>query len=471
MYKIKFRICLKEVSALFFLWMFLSISFYSNAQTKTGILRGNITDGSSSRPLYGVSVSTDSLTYDSASYFNGQYSISLNKGSNKVFFRIPGYEGKLITGIEIKSNETHYLDIELFPDGQRQATENDSVSVTDASFQGKLISNTYAREKKNSLYNPHNRSFFIHDKIDAPAIQPGTDRNTLQLLRRLNGVSVFNNYRRGNIQSINIAGFGDRYNQLLINGTNFNSFDPVSRAFPLSLLPSEAIEHVSVQTASNGSLPADFAGGTINIQTKDIPDRNFFYVQAGAGFSDETGGKTFLGDKRSDLEFLALPGSHRDLPEEFPTTRSLSNLGQKNIQEQVYFSKLLKNNLEPIDQGSAGPDERVLIGFGKVIKKKSGVKVGIVGYLNQQRTERIDETTVQVFPDITANPFPFNGATKLIRSQSDDINYRYSSQLSGVLNAAVVSGYNKFSFKNFLGAIFDNNYTLRSNVSKPDEDT
>src|SRR6202007_3033897 len=99
-----------------------------------------------------------------------------------------------------------------------------------------------------------------------------------QILKRLNGVVLQNAVAGSDLQSSNIFGLGERYNQLLFNGAPLNSFNPLGRMYSLDILPAEAIEYVAVQKLANSSIPADFAGGTILVKTRDLPDKNFLYL-------------------------------------------------------------------------------------------------------------------------------------------------------------------------------------------------
>jgi len=292
------------------------------------------------------------------------------------------------------------------------------------------------------------------DRLSKQHVQPGTDKDGAQLLKRLNGVILENKAGSARLSSLNVYGLGARYNQVLFNDAPLTSLNPIKRSYPFDFIPIEAIEEVSVQRAGNPAIPADVAGGTVSIRLKDMPDENFFYIRAGAGLSDATNGKDFYSDKRGSLEWLSFPGSIRDLPGSFPTTQSQFSLDQLNTQEQVSLSRQLKNNLAPINHGAAAPDEKILLGFGKNIPLKEGTKIGIIALLNQQGATRIDESTVQ-----------------LTHAHSNDVNYRQSSQLGAVLNASVLFGKNKIAWKNLFSHQFNNTYTRRSQLLKPDEDS
>jgi TonB-dependent receptor len=315
--------------------------------------------------------------------------------------------------------------------------------------------------------------FVPYDSLAPGKIQPGLDKDGTQLLKRLNGIVVQDNPRStGTLQSLNLFGMGERYSQVLVNGSNLPSGDPTSRSFPLSFFPPEIIETVSIHKIGNPSLPGDFAGGTVAITTKKFPDRNFFYLLSGIGASDKTLGENFYGDKRSSLEWLSFPGTSRNLPVDFPTTRSQFSLSQKNPQEQVDLSKQLKNNLAPFFHGPSGLNHRLMLGFGRNYKMKKGEKIGFFAFVNHQKQERIEEMKAQAAPQVRDNPYPFANASKvLINSFSDNISYQYVSQLNAALNATIEFGRNTISLKSIFGNQVQNNFTERSRLSKPDEDS
>lgn len=311
----------------------------------------------------------------------------------------------------------------------------------------------------------------IIDSLPEKSIQPGTDKDGAQLLQRLNGVIVENKGGSDHLSTLNVFGFGGRYNQVLLNGAPMTSFSPADRAYPLDFIPVEAITAAGVQRPGDPALPADYFGGTVSIGTRDMPDKDFLFVRAGGGFSDATIGKDFYTDKQNTWEWLSFPGSIRNLPGAFPDTRARIGLSQLNPQMQVYVSRFLKNNLAPV-RHTGRPDDRVVSGWGKLITFKKGEKLGIVAYLSHQGSERTDEATVQTAPDIAANPYPFaDGSKPLIQSLANDVRYRYASQLSAILNASLLYGKNKISIRNSFGHLFTNTFTRRSQVFKPGEDS
>ncbi len=455
-------------SSLLFLLLFAGSA---DAQSPDGFIKGRVIDGTTGKSLPGVVVQKEGSAVSVVTAVDGGYIIALKKGKQTLLYKNTGYQTKAVAECIVVVGGNSYLDVTLFPFVKDERTTlkkravNDSVALRDA-----IIHTSFYSENSFTAARSQTRQGVLFSAIAKKNIGEGTDRNGVQLVKRLPGV-VVQDYAGNNLQSLTISGMGDRYNQVLFNGVLLNSFDPVSKAYPLDMLPSDAYGEVKLHTIADGSFSGDFAGGTAEIKTKDLPDQQFFYVQAGGAFSDDTRGINFLNDRKGNTQWLGFPGSTRDLPSAFPTPKSMASFNGKNAQEQVYLSRQLKNNLAPVNYGNPKPDEQLTLGFGKIIKLKQNRKIGILGYLSQSKRQLVDESVAQVSPDVTNNSFPFNSATELIPTQANDINYRYLSQLAGLLNATLSYGLNMISLKNYFGGQFNNVYTQRTQVYKADEDS
>ncbi|MDN3656778.1 carboxypeptidase-like regulatory domain-containing protein [Ferruginibacter paludis] len=466
------KIIAELTSSLFSFSCFLLLfSVTAAAQPANGFLKGRVMDGSSGRYLSGVTIQQEKNAFNTMSTADGSYLLVVKKGKYTLICKSNGFQTKVITDCAVIAGTSTYLDITLFPlakiehPGIKKQAMKDSVPPGDAVAHSSFYKENIIASKKSLP-----RSGVLYDAVTEKNIGTGTDRNGVQLLKRLQGVIV-QDYAGNNLQSITVAGMGDRYNQVLLNGMSLTSFDPIRKAYPLDLLPADAYSEVKVHTIADGTYSADFAGGTTEIKTRDLPDQSFFYMQAGGGFSDLSRRRDFLNDQKGKAQWLSLPGNIRDLPAAFPTPKSQASFNGKNVQEQVDLSRRLKNNLAAFNYGNTKPDAQLTIGFGKIIRLKQNKKIGILGYLSQSRRQLIEESVTQVLPDVTGNSFPFNATTELIASQSSDINYRYLSHLAGLLNATFLSGTAKISFKNYFGSEFSNTYTQRTQVHKADEDS
>ena len=59
--------------------------------------------------------------------------------------------------------------------------------------------------------------------------------------------------------------------------------------------------------------PADFSGGFILVNTKDVPGSNLFAVSVGAGLNDRTHFKDFRYNRGSGTDFLGFDHGFRSL--------------------------------------------------------------------------------------------------------------------------------------------------------------
>jgi len=57
------------------------------------------------------------------------------------------------------------------------------------------------------------------------------------------------------------------------------------------------IDNIVINKAFVPEYPGEWAGGLIQVNTKDIPAKGFFNVQIGGGFNSQTTGKEFYVDK------------------------------------------------------------------------------------------------------------------------------------------------------------------------------
>ena len=454
---------------LFFLYC-LMICSQAAAQDSTGIIHGMVSDGSTGKPLFHVAINVNETSISDSSVSSGTFNIQLKAGTYSLLLSLPGFQSKTVTNVPVKINSGTLLPVILFPVKtaavSKKLITSDSVSSPDS-----VVLTDFQTEKNSSRYHYLNGSSGASQMITAERIEPGLERNGAQLIKYIGGVYTENLTTSNSLQTVTVNGLGERYNQVLLNGSLFNSLSSVNRSYPFALLPVEAIEKVSLITTGNTSIPGDYAGGTLNLKLKEAPEKNFFYVQLSGGFSDKTTGKTFYGDAKNSSDFLSFPGSSRNLPGDFPTPKSSLPFNSRTPEEQVNLAMKLNNNLAPVNRGNASPDDRILLGFGRTFLLKNNRKIGILSYLQQAKSQVIDNNVLQAKPDVLHNPYPFNNNTVLISSQSTDVNYRYSSLLSAVVNASLVAGRNKFSFFNVVGSTLSNTYTSRTNVLKPDEDT
>jgi hypothetical protein len=95
-----------------------------------------------------------------------------------------------------------------------------------------------------------------------------------------------------------VRGLGDRYSLALLNGSPLPSPEPLRRAVPLDLFPTDVIASSLVQKTYSPNFSGEFGGGVINLTTLNIPKAGFLNVNiAGSADTETTGnlGYTYFG--------------------------------------------------------------------------------------------------------------------------------------------------------------------------------
>ncbi|MET0291677.1 MAG: TonB-dependent receptor [Steroidobacteraceae bacterium] len=111
-----------------------------------------------------------------------------------------------------------------------------------------------------------------------------------------------------------VRGLGDRYSQALLNGSPLPSPEPLRRAIPLDIFPTDIIASSLVQKTYSPNFPGEFGGGVINLTTLAIPETSFLNVSAGASANTETTGKLGYTYYGSSSDWTGYDSGKRDMP-------------------------------------------------------------------------------------------------------------------------------------------------------------
>lgn len=111
-----------------------------------------------------------------------------------------------------------------------------------------------------------------------------------------------------------VRGLGDRYSLALLNGSPLPSPEPLRRAVPLDLFPTDVIASSIVQKTYSPNFPGEFGGGVINLTTLAIPVMPF--LKFGVGVSGNTAttnqvGYDYFG---SSTDWTGYDNGNRDIP-------------------------------------------------------------------------------------------------------------------------------------------------------------
>lgn len=309
------------MKSLLLLLAFFTLSFTLNAQS--GKIEGKITDSKSGAPLSGVSVSVNGSKSVSASNMDGFFVITLEAGKKYTLqLTSVGYQPKELTDVEIIAGQVIRLDIIL----DKVAKTEDAVVVRTTSAR---------KESAAALITYQRNTSVVAQVISAETIKRSPDKNTGEVLKRVTGTSV----QEG--KYLVVRGLSDRYNMAMLNGIALSSTEPDRKTFSFDIFPAPMIDNIVMNKTFIPELPGEWAGGLVQVQTKDVPAASYLNIQIGTGFNSNTIGKDFQQAQGGKLDWLGIDNKERQLPSSIPVKSVFSALTPA---EKAELGKDFRNN-------------------------------------------------------------------------------------------------------------------------------
>ena len=403
-----------------------------SAFSQTGKIAGKVLDQKTGETLVGVAVVIDGTTIGMVTDLDGQYIFeNLAEGAYTIQFSYIGYGSKKIDNITVKKGETANVDAVMTD----QALTIDAVTIT-ATRKKEAVSTVLAIQKN---------SVTLSDVLSGESIRRSPDRNVGDAIKRISGVTIQDN------KFPIVRGLNYRYNVAFVNGVLLPSSEPDRKAFSFDIFPANLIDNIVVNKAATPDMPADFAGGLIQLNTKDIPDENFVQAQFGININTETMGKDFYrSSTQSPTDWLGLDNGKRAIPSGMPA-QQLQGL---STEQRVAAGKLFLNDWALVNSGTTIPgfNANVSSGFSKKVGE-TGRFGGIIAF-NYSRNERV-------------TPFSRDFYTP---SGEPIFNYNESRFQNNFLNGLLanfsykINDFNKISFKNNFNVNTEITNVLRSGL-------
>ncbi len=370
---------------------------------------------------------------------------SFNIDINKAYTLDLSYVGYKAKSIDVTgattANEEIVLDVLLDEAGK---------NLTDVVVSATRSTNKGATD--NALIAFQRNTNTVASVISAESIRRSPDRNTAEILKRTPGASI----QEG--KYIIVRGLADRYNQAMLNGILLTSTEPDRKTFSFDIFPSQIIDNIIINKAFVPELPGEWAGGLIQVNTKDIPTKNFFNIQIGTSANSQVTGKDFLKDVGGKTDWLGIDDGTRSLPSGYSTK---SNFDTASAATKIGIGKQMSNNWAPV-MVTAKPNTSLQMngGFsGTFLGKKVGGIIG-VNYANSFRL--LDNSNNQNgFTDGSFFPVTKLNDKKYI----EDINLGAIAGLSMFLNPL-----NKISYKAIINVKTANAYSSRTGTDYSRQD-
>lgn len=356
-------------NVLFFIWL-LTTSLVV-AQNTTSI-RGTITDKEmGNEPLPFANVQIKGMSKGATTDMEGNYSIEgVAPGTYTVIFSFIGYKTVEVSNVVVVAGKDAQVNIALGAD---------NVALDEV-----VITTTVKKESQEALLVEQRKALEIKQSIGAQELSQKGVSDVATAVTKTTGIS-----KQEGTGTIYVRGLGDRYNSSSMNGLPLPSNDPQRKNIDLDIFTTDIVEYISIDKVYNSKMYGDFAGGNVDIVSKDYNGNGFlalgvkssvnsnaigednFYLQSGynasgfnkveipsnalSGFNFKnklnadttiplagslalTGGKSFSVGENSRLSFFATASFGNEYGYQSGVNRSAQAQGEfiKNFRKESY---------------------------------------------------------------------------------------------------------------------------------------
>lgn len=348
----------------------------------TGKISGKVIDAASGSPLIGVQVSAIGTSFKTKTDLGGEYELVVPPGTYQVKIWYDTHEGVTVSGVAVAKDAAVAISRELKPIAGMHQTLVVKAEINKESSAGKLV------ERK--------KSASARDVMSRDDIRKSGGGSASAVARRIVGTTVVGD------RFIFVRGLGHRYGNTLLDGARLPSPDPNLRTVPLDIIPSGALSAINVQKTATPDVPADFAGASVQLETRETPEKWMFQVDAKVGANTAT---TFrqanVGDHfRGDNFTFGNLGRH--LPDSFNTARPLRpNEVQDgkplySAAELERFGESIPSTNTAVGSKMAAPNFGAGLQFGNTFKPW-GTKLGFLAALQYNNARQTLRETHRIY--------------------------------------------------------------------------
>lgn len=412
----------------FFIILLILFSMKSTA----GIIQGIITDKQTKEALTGATIQITGTNLGTVADINGHYQFNVKDGTYVIEVKYMGYKSIIKNDIPVLGNATVNFMME--------ANEHllNSVTVVGQKKQNTVI----------SQISDQRRSLVVQSGVSAQQISKTADKDASEVIRRVPGVSIINE------KFVMVRGLSQRYNNVWINGSAVPSSEANTRAFSFDIIPSSQLDNIIIIKSPTPEYPADFTGGFILLNTKDMPSKNSLNISVGTSINDKTHFNNFYHSKNSPTDFLGFDSGMRSL-----------NAGMKgalNTYTGTNNISILNNGLNndwKLRTIKPWGDLKLSVSYNHRWDTQSGRQYGLLAALNYSNTYKtylnMDNSLYGVYD--TTNDRP------VYMRKSVDNQYSNNNRIGGMINFTFQpkNKHNRYELKNIFNQIGKNQYTER----------
>lgn len=399
-------------------------SFATFAQLNSAVVKGTIFDEDNA-PYIGAQVelvgfkkvlSDDNGLFQFTAVPAGTYSLKVTSAE------YPDFE---LPQIVVKDGQTVPLSVKL-----KQGTELGPVTIK--------VAQKVKQDGDADATTIQNNNDAISEVVSGDRIKNTPTSNATGVIKMSAGASIQDN------KFAVIRGLNDRYNAAILNGAPLPSTESDRKAFAFDMFPANMLDNMVIDKTATPDMPAEFAGGIIQINTKGIPDSSFQSIQIGGSYNTITTFKKQTTYAGGSLDWIGVDNGSRAMSSTIPTVQDFpTTIGaQANLAQQFSTSWALMDS-----KFSPNYNLQYTGGYRKDFKNH---ELGVITAITYSRNFNYNETVRKGYT---------NGSNS---SAASLIDYSYTDQNNNeqILAGGLANFAFKFNDKHSIS--FKNIYTINS---------
>ncbi len=278
----------------------VSLAFYEvgadNHETQQYVsVTGIVVDGETDVPLGEVTIRVADTEIRVTTDETGAFSLDLPAGRYRIQATAPFYNTYTIPEFEVKAGETpEPIRMLMVPQVVKLDAIKMPVQLSQASERG--------------LLEQRMRSSGIEDSISTEEMSRLPASSAGEAIKRVTGVSIVGG------RYVFVRGLGERYSNTLLNNVEIPSPEPNRRVVPMDIFPASLLASLQTVKTFSPDQPGGFAGGSVQVFTKDFPEELTMSLSMSTGFNTQATGQEGLDYPGGDFDFLGFDDGSRQLP-------------------------------------------------------------------------------------------------------------------------------------------------------------
>lgn len=323
-----------------------------------GVVKGIVTDAATGEPLIGATV-TYTNGRGTTTDIEGRFTLQIPKGRYTLKASYIGYKNATLQIVVTNAAQDVTLSLE------EDETALGTVTVTAEARRNTAAA--MAREQQEAHVSMVN--------VSEQQIRRTQDKDAGEVIRRIPGISIIDD------RYVMVRGLSQRYNNVWMNGAAVPSSEADQRAFSFDIIPSSQISNMKVVRSAAPEYPADYTGGFIVINTKDVPPSDTWSVSVGSGFNTASHFRSRSTYAGSGTDFLGFDNGLRGLDHGINTRLQPQGNGYA-LQGNGFNNDWTVKHNQPL------PDMSLAASMAKRWTTESGQTWGLSASLNYSNSSR-----------------------------------------------------------------------------------